>query len=278
MHNKIILITFLFWSSFYFCQEASDSNQVPQEKVISEKDSLSNIPLNQLGIMHLQSVYDSNLPTMGMTSLQYLRKTKNNKATFIGRVNYRFRNGNNSLKYDFESYLKHGKKHYSFFGASVSDKKMFPGFEAHYYLYSALKKGWELETGAKFLSATNFSLFTPVIGMSKEFGNNRITLRNFFTFAENDQYYGNSLTWRYFLNDSRDNISLMTGFGNAPDSKNIDFSEDFISNKSKFLGVGFEKKLKSFKLSAAGVYNNNNYSTGRKFNQFDIYMNIFYDF
>ncbi|MDP2453814.1 MULTISPECIES: YaiO family outer membrane beta-barrel protein [unclassified Kaistella] len=287
MDCKTLLFFTLFISGAIFAQsETSDSAMVIQNQgttligtsVKQQKDSLSEKKQNQIGIMHLQSVYDSGLSTMSITSVQYLRRINNENVTVIGRVNIRARAKTSSTKYDLEAYIKHGKKHYSFVGASVSDQKMFPGFEASYSFYSALKKGWELETGVKYLSAENFSLFTPVIGAAKEFGNNLVTFRNFFTFTQNEFYYANILSWKNFFNEKRDYFSLMTGFGNAPDSKNIDFSEGFISNESFFVGLGYEKNLKPFKLSASSVYNRNNYSIGRKFNQFDFYLNLFYDF
>ena len=150
--------------------------------------------------------------------------------------------------------------------------------ETYYSFYLALAKGYELETGLKFLSASTFKIFTPVAGLSKEVGNNLITLRNFFTFAEKNRYYGNSFSWKYFLNDDRDHFSLMAGLGNAPDSKNFDFSEQFISNKLQYIGLGFEKNWKPVKFSTAVVYNRNHFSTGSQFDQFDIYLNLFYNF
>ena len=286
MYFKTLLFFILFISGGIFAQnEISDSINIYSEEtsavlpaVKSQNDSLPVKPQNQVGVMHLQSVYGSGLATMSITSVQYLRRINNEKVTLIGRVNLRARAKNSSVKYDVETYVKHGKKHYSFLSASVSDEKMFPGFEASYSFYSALPKGFELETGVKYLSAQNFSLFTPVLGASKEFGNNLVTFRNFFTLTESQFFYANTIAWKNFLNEKRDYLSLMTGFGNAPDSKNIDFSEEFISNESFFVGLGYEKNLKPFKLSASSVYNRNNYSIGRKFNQFDFYLNLFYDF
>ncbi len=286
MYFKTLLFFILFISGGIFAQnEISDSINIYSEEtsavlpaVKSQNDSLPVKPQNQVGVMHLQSVYGSGLATMSITSVQYLRRINNEKVTLIGRVNLRARAKNSSVKYDVETYVKHGKKHYSFLSASVSDEKMFPGFEASYSFYSALPKGFELETGVKYLSAQNFSLFTPILGASKEFGNNLVTFRNFFTLTESQFFYANTIAWKNFLNEKRDYLSLMTGFGNAPDSKNIDFSEEFISNESFFVGLGYEKNLKPFKLSASSVYNRNNYSIGRQFNQFDFYLNLFYDF
>ena len=86
------------------------------------------------------------------------------------------------------------------------------------------------------------------------------------------------LQWRNFFNEKRDNFSVVTGFGNAPDSRNIDLAQDFITNKTFFAGLGYEKNFKPFKISATSVYNRNQYSTGRTFNQYDIYLNLMYDF
>ena len=275
MYRKFLIIVvfqIVFFSGRFYAR-GTDTLRI-------EKDSIPHRIeyANQIGVMHLQSVYNHDLPTMSTTSLQYLRKINDNRITLIGRANYRARNGNNSVKFDLEAYAKHGKRSYSFIGAAVSDQKMFPAFETYYSFYLALAKGYELETGLKFLSASTFKIFTPVAGLSKEVGNNLITLRNFFTFAEKNRYYGNSFSWKYFLNDDRDHFSLMAGLGNAPDSKNFDFSEQFISNKSQYIGLGFEKNWKPVKLSTAVVYNRNHFSTGSQFDQFDIYLNLFYNF
>lgn len=287
MHKRLTLLICLLPLLVFGQNEAATTDTLkPQstpeinshlEKYRGE-GSIESTPLNQVGIMHLQSVYSDNIKTIGQTSVQYLRKSKDLNWTFIGRVTMRNRVDQESFKYTFETYLKHGKKSYSFAGISFSDQKLFPKFEANYSLYNSFDKGWELETGAKFLSAENFSLFTPIVGLSKELATSRITLRNYLTFAESSMYYGNSLTWKEFLNDNRDNISFMTGFGNGPDSKSLDFTQEFITNKTFFVGIGGEKKIKPFTLSASTVFNTNNYSTGQRFNQFDFYLNLFYDF
>lgn len=233
---------------------------------------------NQIGLTHLQSFYSEGLQTMSNTSIQYLYRTKEDKMTFIGRVTLRQRNGDTSFKYDVESYLKHGKKHYSFLGLSTSDKKMFPNFEAFYSLYSALPKGYELETGVKYLDAENFSLFTPVIGIAKDINYSRLILRNFFTFAESKMYFASAFTFKQTLNEKKDNFQLLTGYGKGVDSRNMDFSENFVVNKSFYFGASLEKNFHPIKLSLATVYNRNHYSTGREFNQYDIYLNAFYNF
>lgn len=276
--NKSIYILAIIFSGFTFAQNQSDSITINKSIIKKTLSDSLKIPLNQIGLSQVQSIYSGDISTMSNTSLHYLRKTKNQKLTFIGRVNLKSRAEITSLKYDVEVYAKHGKNHYSFTGASISDQKLFPNYELFYSLYSNLGKGWELETGTKFLAAENFDLVTPILGITKEIGENRINFRNFITFTQGNTYYSNMLQWRNFLNEKRDNLSVVTGFGNAPDSKNIDLSQDFITNKNVFVGLGYEKNLKPFKISATSVYNRNHYSTGREFNQFDIYLNLMYDF
>lgn len=277
-HKKSIAILAITFSSLVFAQQQSDSTKVQESITTQNKSNSIKNPLNQVGLSQVQSIYSGGISTMSNTSLHYMRKTKNQKLTFIGRINLKSRAEITSLKYDVEVYAKHGKNHYSFIGGSVSDQKLFPNYELFYSFYSNLGKGWELETGTKFLAAENFDLVTPIIGITKETDHNRITLRNFISFSQGNTYYSNMLQWRNFFNEKRDNFSVVTGFGNAPDSRNIDLAQDFITNKTFFAGLGYEKNFKPFKISATSVYNKNQYSTVRTFNQYDIYLTLMYDF
>ncbi len=277
---KIKISTFfLLFSYLSFSQENLKNETNAEQPIIREIDATKvTNQLNQIGLSEVQSFYSGNIKKMSTTSLFYLRKSRNQKFTFVGRVNMKLRASISSFKYDAEMYIKHGKNYYSFAGASVSDKKLFPNYELFYQFYSNLGRSWELETGTKFLAAQNFNLVTPIIGFTKDFENNRISFRNFLTFTSDKVYYSNIFQWRHFLNEKRDNLVLVSGFGNAPDSRNIDLAENFIVNKTIFSGLGYEKNFKKFKLSVTSVYNRNNFNTGAKFNQFDLYFNLIHSF
>lgn len=233
---KIKISTFFLLFSFLsFSQENLKNETNAEQPIISEIDVIKvTSQLNQIGLSEVQSFYSGNIKKMSTTSLFYLRKSRNQKFTFVGRVNMKLRASISSFKYDAEMYIKHGKNYYSFAGASVSDKKLFPNYELFYQFYSNLGRSWELETGTKFLAAQNFNLVTPIIGFTKDFENNRISFRNFLTFTSDKMYYSNIFQWRHFLNEKRDNLVLVSGFGNAPDSRNIDLAENFIVNKTIF--------------------------------------------
>ena len=110
--KKSVTFLAIIFSGFVFAQQQSDSIKI-KESVIKETptDSLK-APLHQVGLSQVQSIYSGGISTMSNTSLHYMRKTKNQKLTFIGRVNLKSRAEITSLKYDIEVYAKHGKNHY----------------------------------------------------------------------------------------------------------------------------------------------------------------------
>lgn len=114
-YKKSISIVAIIISGFVFAQQQSDSIKI-KESVIKENptDSLK-VPLNQVGLSQVQSIYSGGISTMSNTSLHYMRKTKNQKLTFIGRINLKSRAEITSLKYKIDTFFCYTNKLFLFF-------------------------------------------------------------------------------------------------------------------------------------------------------------------
>lgn len=195
---------------------------------------------NRVGILFMHSVMKNN--TFHILSLEYLRKSADKKNTLITRINYGNKNSSEGVQFEAEDYWAHSRKNYSLFNAAVSLNEIFPDFRAGYSLFSGLNKGWELETGVRYIQVAGNNTYTLVLGGSKEFEDNWLSLKNYIT-LNNERYYpSHVLTWRHFLNAHKDYVSLIMGLGISPELQNNQYS--FNGYKDKSLGIGYQKKTR----------------------------------
>ncbi|MBW8360657.1 MAG: YaiO family outer membrane beta-barrel protein [Kaistella sp.] len=252
--------------------------KTPQTKVtarLSDELSTDSLKQNRIGLLYMPAFRKNS--NFHIFSLEYLRKTADKKNTLIARINYGLRNSDEGIQFEAEDYWVHGEKNYSFFNAAYSASEIFPEFRAGYSLYTALPKGWELETGARYIHADDNNIYTLVVGASKEYDNNWFSLKNYITAYRKEYYLSHVFTWRHFLNYKRDYLSLILGLGTSPDLRNYQFS--FNGYKDKSIGLGYQKKLGSHFLgSATTVYNRLLVGNGRYVNRVDLYLNLYYQF
>ncbi|TXF79558.1 YaiO family outer membrane beta-barrel protein [Chryseobacterium sp.] len=262
----------------YPAEVLTAGKKAPQTRVaarLSDELSTDTLKQNRVGILYMPAFRKNN--SFHIFSLEYLRKTADKKNTLIARINYGLRNSEDGIQFEAEDYWVHGEKNYSFFNAAYSASEIFPEFRAGYSLYTAFPKGWELETGARYIHADDNNIYTLVVGASKEYEKNWFSLKNYITEDRKEYYPSHVLTWRHFLNEKRDFVSLILGLGTSPDLKNYQFS--FNGYKDKSVGLGYQKKLSSHFLgSATAVYNRLLVGNHRDINRFDLYLNLYYQF
>lgn len=230
---------------------------------------------NRIGLAYMPSLMENS--RFHIVSLEYLRRAANKKNTLITKINYGNRNSNTGFQFDAEDYWVHSKKNYSFFNAAFSADDIFPDFRAGYSLFTGLNKGWELETGARYIRVAEQNTYTLVLGGSKEFENNWLNLKNYVT-LNNQQYYpSHVLTWRHFLNEERDYFSIILGLGISPEVQNNQYS--FNGYKDKSVGAGYQKKLGNhYMFAITSVYNRLFFGNGIYKDRVDIYANLYYQF
>ena len=246
-----------------------------QQSLLLNNNISSTEKQNRIGILYMPSFMKNS--SFHILSLEYLRRSDDKKNTLIARINYGNRNSSGGVQFEAEDYWVHGKKNYSFFNAAVSPDPIFPDFRAGYSLFSGLDKGWELETGARYIRAAGEDTYTLVLGGSKEFENNWLNLKNYLTLNNQRYYPSHVLTWRHFLNDHRDYVSLILGLGISPELQNNQYS--FNGYKDKSLGAGYQRKLGAHYLfSLTSVYNRLFFGNDIFKNRFDFYANLYYQF
>ena len=246
-----------------------------QQSIFQSNNINSTEKQNRIGLLYLPSFMENS--SFHILSLEYLRKSANKKNTLITRINYGNRNSSGGVQFEAEDYWVHGKKNYSFFNAAVSPDPIFPDFRAGYSLFSGFNKGWELETGARYIRAAGEDTYTAVVGGSKEFENNWINLKNYLTHSNQRYYPSHVLTWRHFLNDHRDYVSLILGLGISPELQNNQYS--FNGYKDKSVGAGYQRKMgANYLFSLTSVYNRLFFGNDIFKDRFDFYANLYYQF
>ncbi|QJB32938.1 tetratricopeptide repeat protein [Chitinophaga oryzae] len=233
---------------------------------------------NQVGIIHLQSVYSRDLEPASITSLQYLHRFQ--RGTITGRLNYGSREAGNGIQLEAESYYTHNPRYYSYglFGWSNSD--VFPTVRAGYSLFRNFKKGWEGELGGRYVKSDTINTYSAVASVGKYFGNYWVNLRGFFTNDEHQWYQAYTLTNRFYLNDRQDFIALIGNIGASPDDRSRNFQFGKVAGfTSTSLTGGFQKNIRGrATIGAYGTWTRQQIPQQSYLHQFDTYLLFLWNF
>ncbi|HVI45751.1 MAG TPA: YaiO family outer membrane beta-barrel protein [Chitinophaga sp.] len=233
---------------------------------------------NQVGVIHLQSIFDNGSRPGSITSLQYLRF--HNRGSIGGRINYADRAGGNGVQLEAETYYTHNKSNYSYGLVSWSNADVFPRFRAGYSLFHNFGKEWEGELGARYLRADSVDTWSGVWSVAKYWNNYWVNLRGYVINERGKWFQAYTLTNRYYLNDQKDFVALMLSLGTTPDdrSRNYQFAKavDFFSSG---IGAGYQKTFNyRTTLGLFGNWTNQHIGNGQSYNQYDIYLTLLYNF
>ncbi|NML41095.1 tetratricopeptide repeat protein [Chitinophaga sp. G-6-1-13] len=233
---------------------------------------------NQVGVIHLQSVYSRDLAPASITSLQYLHRFQ--RGTVTGRLNYGTREAGNGIQLEAETYYTHNPRYYSYglFGWSNSD--VFPTIRAGYSLFRNFNKGWEGELGARYVKSDTINTYSAVASVGKYFGNYWVNLRGFFTSDEHQWYQAYTLTNRFYLNDQKDFIALIGNIGASPDDRSRNFQFGKVAGfTSTSLTAGFQKNIRGrATIGAYSTWTRQQIPQQSYLHQFDTYLLFLWNF
>ncbi|WP_212003844.1 tetratricopeptide repeat protein [Chitinophaga sp. HK235] len=233
---------------------------------------------NQLGIIHLQSIFDNGSRPGSITSLQYLRF--HNRGSIGGRINYADRAAGNGIQLEAETYYTHNKSNYSYGLVSWSNADVFPRFRAGYSLFHNFGKEWEGELGARYLRDDSVNTWSGVWSIAKYWNNYWVNLRGYVINEQDKWFQAYTLTNRYYLNRQKDFVALILSTGTAPDdrSRNYQFSRS-VNFFSGGIGAGYQKTIHyRTTLGLFGNWTNQHIGNGKSYNQYDIYLTLLHNF
>jgi YaiO family outer membrane protein len=229
---------------------------------------------NQLGLLYLHSMFNNEIKPADIASLQYIRFHK--KGSIGARVNFGRRASGDGIQFEAETYLTHNKRAYSYALAGWSPSDIFPGWRFSYSLFSTLGKGWELETGARYLYADSISTISGVLSLGKYWYSNFTNLRGFLVYDEGNWYQSYLLSHRFYLNDKKDYLSFFGSVGSIPDDRSRNFLYNSTLGFSTWgAGIGFQKTFSTATtVNLTGSWTYQKTSEITSYDQYDIYISL----
>ncbi len=244
-------------------------NASAKSLAISLKDKVAK---NKITLGYENSSFDKQFDQpWHLGSISYTRKT--NLGSFIGRLNYANRFGENGWQGEVDAYPHISKIFYAYINFGYSGNVgVFPNYRAGFSLYANLPKSFEAEVGMRYLyftSATN--IFTASLG--KYYKNFLFTARTYLTPSLGSVSQSYILSARYYLKGADDYIGLSMGTGISPDdnSQNIQFSNKLTRLSSHKISADFDHTFLKWNVISIGAgLINQEYKPSVKGNQFNI--------
>lgn len=263
----------------YLLSDSLVRNNIASNKIESFRDEVFLLTRqNRIGLSTSITMFDQKGRDLWVIySFSYLRQQKG--ISFLGRVNYADRVNRSGYQFELESYPKHGKS-YSFINLAYSESLVFPKFKFSYSYFLPFGKSWESEIGFRYLNAgSDFKGFTGALG--RYFNKYWVSLKTFQTSGTGKLVGSYIFNNRYYLNDNSDDyITAIAGYGFSPEdvARNFDFIERVNLESLRFT-LGYQHTvLKRGILGLFGTWNKQEYSPGKKRNEYDVSVSFQHKF
>ena len=173
-----------------------------------------------------------------VTSIEYSHKAS--AATFIGKVNYAQRFGQEGVQFEAQAYPKISQRVYAYVGASYSNNNpVFPRYTTGATVYVGINNGWEIEGGYRQLNFDK-NIWVGAGGVSKYLGNWLVNIRSFISIdapADNQSYF---FTAKRFMSNPREMIWFQVGSGVSPDERrNVQLTTTNLTSRRLNAGAKF---------------------------------------
>lgn len=179
---------------------------------------------DKVGLYHNYTTFSrSGIGPWHLSSLFYSHATK--YGGIIGRYSYTQRTYSNSkiddALYEIEAYPRLGKKNYLYLLAGAGSKNLFPKFTSAMSLYHNWGKGWNTETGFRYLRSSDRARITPVLGVEYYLGSHWFNYKIQTNLEHATVYTSHVFNYRYYTKSNNDYWNLSFGYGNSPDARDI---------------------------------------------------------
>lgn len=217
-----------------------------------------------------------------LSSIRYVHDRK--WGSLIGSFNYTNRqSGGETLidgkQFEIESYFHTGPNSYSYADVAYSNDRVFQKWRLGFSYFQNYNKGWETETGLRYLKTENDEIFGYTLALGKYVGSWWINLRH--NMSENDGKYSPavSLTSRLYHGNTRfDYYQFSIGYGTQledPVALSL-FGQRALLDSYRF-GMGYHKIFaEKYFIGLSFNYNNQEFIRNRTQNEYTFTLSFQY--
>jgi len=146
-------------------------------------------------------------------------------------------------------------------GAAVSTDDIFPRFRFGTSLYYSLPKGFDAETGFRYLDYNPTKTYIFVLAAGKYIGNYYINLKTYLSPDVDEFSHSYTLSVRYYFSDRFNLVGAQIGTGVSPDDRARNITGIGTLNSYKF-GLNFSKDIvRNLTISLSGLWYYEEYFT-----------------
>ena len=229
----------------------------------------------------------TNVPKVNnVATIEYTRV--HSRGTITARINYAGRTIGTGFQFEAETYFNFTPKWYIFAVAAYSpDGIIFPTYRFGLSLGHNFNKGWGAEIGGRYLQADSGTIYSGMLGISKEHKDFYVGLRGYIMDFERPTqdvilpnqtkiYYAGVLTSRYYLNNRKDFFTALMGYGTAPDDFSLAYQlTQLLTYNTVSVGAGYTKTVHyRTTIGLFGTWYNEKIGIGDYRNQYDVYATL----